>query len=121
MTRALKVIASAVVASVIASASAMAGGSGGMEKDPTGGYQCIAFEHRDYKGHTMSVTAGRGWKYVGGSWNDKISSFKIASGCHVKIWQNRDFKGDHQVLRGNIRYIGDLWNDQVSSWMCYCN
>src|SRR6478672_12339251 len=120
MQRALKVLMTTLSLTACLTASAFAGGSGGLEQDPASGYQCIAFEHRDYKGHTMSATAGNGWKYVGGKWNDKISSFKIAGNCHVKVWQNRDYKGDHKVLRGNVRYVGDLWNDQASSWMCYC-
>jgi hypothetical protein len=93
---------------------------GRREQGSTSGYQCIAFQHRDYGGSTMSEYSGRGYKYVGSAWNDKISSFKIANGCWVKAYQHRDYKGDSTTFTGYVKYTGDLWNDQISSWTCHC-
>ena len=67
MQRALKVLMTTLSLTACLTASAFAGGSGGLEQDPASGYQCIAFEHRDYKGHTMSATAGNGWKCLAGN------------------------------------------------------
>ena len=127
MTTILKIAAaSAFVALATFAQPAMAAGDGGREVDNPNAKRCIAYQHRDYKGASMTITinSGRGshgYKYVGSDWNDKISGFRIAKGCHVKAWQHRDFKGESTTFSGNVRYTGDLWNDQISSWMCYCN
>jgi uncharacterized membrane protein len=113
--------AAGFVALATFAAPAAIAADGGREVDRPGQKRCVAHLHRDYKGATMTAYAGRGWKFVGGSWNDKISSFSISSGCYVKAWQHRDYKGDSTTFSGSVRYTGDLWNDQISSWMCYCN
>jgi hypothetical protein len=106
---------------IIAAPGAIAAGGGTVEIDSPRGKRCTAFQHRDYKGASMTAYANKGWKYVGGSWNDQISSFSISSGCHVKVWQNKNYSGESRTFSGNVRFVGDLWNDQTSSWMCYCN
>lgn len=84
-------------------------------------HDCIGYEHRDFGGATITQNAGRGWRYVGGGWNDKISSFRMRNGCGIRAYQHRDYQGDSKVFRGSYRYVGDLWNDQISSWKCQCD
>jgi Peptidase inhibitor family I36 len=94
---------------------------GGRERGGPRTFDCIGYEHRDFRGATITENAGRGWKYVGDRWNDKISSFRMRNGCRVIAYQHRDYKGDSTVFRGDHKFVGDLWNDQISSWKCMCN
>ncbi len=115
------VMAIAMAGSILATAALPARAAGEREQGgPPKPVQCIAYQHRDFKGAKMTQYAGQGWKYVGSAWNDKISSFKIADGCHVVAYHHRDFRGDSTTFRGYVKYTGDLWNDQISSWKCVC-
>jgi hypothetical protein len=101
--------------------SAAAEAQGGREQGGPRRFDCLAYLHRDFAGPAITQNAGRGWSYVGGSWNDKISSLRMRSGCRVVAYQHRDYQGDSTVFRGDHRYVGDLWNDQISSWKCSCD
>lgn len=84
-------------------------------------YDCIGYEHRDFGGSRITQNSGRGWKYVGDAWNDKISSFRMRAGCRVVAYHHRNYVGTSKTFRGDYRYVGDLWNDEISSWKCHCN
>jgi Peptidase inhibitor family I36 len=80
---------------------------------------CIAYEHRDFRGAKFSFRGNVNIKYVGGRWNDKVSSFACHSGCTMTIYKDRDFKGA-RASWGTTQYVGDEWNDSISSLIVHC-
>ena len=53
-----------------------------------------------------------------GSWNDKISSYKIDSGVQCVMTTNSKFGGDYKYITGNAEHMPNGWNDKVSSLKC---
>jgi hypothetical protein len=80
---------------------------------------CIAYEHSDFRGRSQALGPNRIFNYVGDAMNDKISSFRVAPGCHVIVWEHRD-KGGASERFDECQYIGDEWNDDISCWSCVC-
>ena len=109
------------VLTLMALFTAAAEAQGGREPGGPRRFDCLAYQHRDFAGPTITQNSGGGWRYVGGSWNDNISSVRMRSGCRIVAYQHRDYQGDSTVFRGDHRYVGDLWNDQISSWKCSCD
>ena len=116
-----KAIALAVIGGmpVTALAKGPIGTSGG--PDVTNIWGCILFEHEDFAGSATDVTQGTRQRYVGDSWNDKISSIACRSGCVLTTYEDRDFGGDWHFWRGNMAYVGDAWNDRISSLTADCS
>ncbi|HEY9691583.1 MAG TPA: beta/gamma crystallin domain-containing protein [Oculatellaceae cyanobacterium] len=59
------------------------------------------------------------------SWNDKISSIKIAPNCTVLLYENFQFQGKLAVYEGQttgltINKLGVYWNDKISSLKVFC-
>jgi syncollin len=106
---------------------------------------CTVYQHRDFKGSKWRLLAGEtlaGVKDPGinqtcshanctihwqPSWNDQISSFEVAPGCRITLWQHIDHsrippRGHGASFRANksYSYVGDSWNDQASLVECSC-
>jgi hypothetical protein len=86
------------------------------ESAPSG---CIAYEHADFGGKSQHLGPNRKFDYVGDAMNDKISSFRVAPGCHIVVWEMRNQGGVSERFN-ECQYVGDEWNDDVSSWSCRC-
>ncbi|ODT48205.1 hypothetical protein [Devosia sp. 63-57] len=102
--------------------------------------QCHIYQHRDYGGSRWTVgsntilymknnpnpgfsstTNGHGIDpEYNKSWNDQLSSFKVAPGCTITLWKNHDAKGDRWEANSNYSYVGGKWNDEASTVMCSC-
>jgi len=105
--------------------------------------QCIVYQHRDYKGssyrlnggdtlqmggercgHTQSHGTPRGRMLYNTTWNDQVSSFRVAKGCTITLWQHiRGCRGGgaHFRARQSYTYVGSRWNDQTSFVECVCS
>src|SRR4051794_28443431 len=57
----------------------------------TGG--CVAYEDEDFNGRRQDLGPNRIYNYVGDRMNDKISSFRISSGCRIIAWEHRNRGG----------------------------
>jgi Peptidase inhibitor family I36 len=77
---------------------------------------CVAFEDANYGGAGRGLRANENTPMT--TMNDKISSFKIRSGCHVEVYQDRDFKGASTSWSQDVAFVGNNWNDRISSWKC---
>ncbi|MGD9914938.1 MAG: peptidase inhibitor family I36 protein [Rhizobiaceae bacterium] len=82
---------------------------------------CLVTEHRDGKGKSWIVNAGESWSYVGGKWNDKISSVICEVYCHLQVWEHRDYRGATRVFDQTALYVGGAWNDKISSMRAWCD
>lgn len=82
---------------------------------------CIFYEHLDGKGESLrSGTGAR--NRLGDTWNDRITSVRVAAGCKVTIYEHPDFGGKSHTLFGgkkdmlyNLTDIG--FDDSISSYM----
>jgi hypothetical protein len=105
--------------------------------------QCVVYQHRDYKGssyrlnagdtlqmggercgHTQSHGTARGRMLYNTTWNDQVSSFTVARGCTITLWQHiQGCRGGGAHFRANqsYKYVGSRWNDQTSFVECVCN
>jgi hypothetical protein len=81
-------------------------------------HACTAFSDANYGGASRGLAANASSPMT--SMNDKISSFKIASGCHVEVFEHRDFQGPSARWSGDVTFVGNNWNDLISSWKCVC-
>ena len=105
--------------------------------------QCVVYQHRDFKGasyhlndgdtlqmggercgHSQSHGTPRGRMLYNTSWNDQVSSFKVANGCTITLWQHVQGcrgGGAHFRASQSYKYVGGNWNDQTSFVECVCN
>ena len=86
----------------------------------TGMGACFAYEDRGFDGDRLTLELRRKFNYVGGDFNDEISSFRVAAGCVVVAWEHRDQQGAETTFYSDAEYVGDLWNDDISSFACRC-
>ncbi|MCC5465559.1 beta/gamma crystallin-related protein [Pelosinus baikalensis] len=76
------------------------------------------YEHIDYGG--ANARTNLNWYYVGGFWNDKISSMVISSGVW-QFFQHAHYQGAYWVLGpGYYRWVeaANIPNDIISSFKC---
>ena len=104
--------------------------------------RCVVYQHRDFKGsyyylndgdslqmggercgRTQSHGTPRGQIRYNSSWNDHVSSFKVARGCVITLWQHvQGCRGGGVYFKADssYSYVGSRWND-ITSWVdCYC-
>jgi hypothetical protein len=73
------------------------------------------YEHVDYQGASFCSAADSNW--VGGAWNDRVSSVKVAAGYKVMLFQDINYGGKSLVLTGDTTNLVALgFNDAASSF-----
>jgi hypothetical protein len=81
---------------------------------------CVAYEDANFSGDTQSLDLGWVFTFVGDSFNDEISSFRIAPGCEIAAWENSDKGGEATSFLSDTPFVGSRWNDRISAWACRC-
>ncbi|HKP69992.1 MAG TPA: hypothetical protein VJV05_11960 [Pyrinomonadaceae bacterium] len=102
---------------------------------------CTIYEHRDYGGASFTLydndriimvqgesigqtTNGHGGggftHYYKPWWNDRVSSFRVTSGCTISLWEHINEGGARWRTYKTYKYVGDAWNDEVSEALCTC-
>ena len=71
----------------------------------------------NYKGKKLTVSSGTEKSSLG-SWNDKISSYKIDSGVQCVMTKDSKFGGSYKYITGSAAHMPSGWNDKVSSIKC---
>jgi syncollin len=105
------------------------------------GGSCTIYQHRDYGGSAYRLGHLDRMKMVHGeslgcttnghgggcesvlyepSWNDQVSSFKVAPGCTITLWQHVNEGGARFRTYKSYRYVGSGWNDEASEALCTC-
>ncbi|MBA3544901.1 MAG: peptidase inhibitor family I36 protein [Nannocystis sp.] len=77
------------------------------------------YEHKDFKGSRLEVNKGA-VKWIGGPWNDQVSSLKVRAGCVLNAYEHVNFGGAHKAFQANVPWVGAGWNDKISSFVCSC-
>ena len=73
------------------------------------------YEHVNYQGASFCASADSNW--VGGAWNDRVSSVKVAAGYKVTLFQDINYGGKTLVLGGDTTNLVSLnFNDAASSF-----
>ena len=73
------------------------------------------YEHVNYQGASFCASADSNW--VGGAWNDRVSSVKVAAGYKVTLFQDINYGGKTLVLTGDNANLVPLgFNDPASSF-----
>ena len=73
------------------------------------------YEHVNYQGASFCASADSNW--VGGAWNDRVSSVKVAAGYKVTLYWDVNYGGKTLVLTGdNANLVPAGFNDQTSSF-----
>lgn len=78
------------------------------------------FEHVDYGGDRRDVQAGESVDWIGGPWNDHVSSMTVRSGCVFNAYEHKDHDGQRDSFSGDVPWVGNWWNDRISSYTCTC-
>ena len=80
------------------------------------------FSDARYRGNHFCVNAGSRLDSLPGNFGDNISSVQIFGRSQVKIFNDRNFRGGGETLRGNAVDLGTYrfrdghtWNDRISS------
>ena len=72
------------------------------------------YEHINYQGASFCASADSNW--VGGTWNDRISSVKIPAGYKVSLFEHINYGGRVLALTGDTpNLVGLNFNDAASS------
>jgi hypothetical protein len=73
------------------------------------------FVHGDLLGE--GLTMSQNTDYVGGTWNDKISSVIVPPGKWIQMFDNANYTGASRVFGpGTHNYVGNEINDRMSSY-----
>lgn len=103
---------------------------------------CTVFQHRDYRGSYWHLSRGdilagvndpdpgvgvNVTIYWRPDWNDQISSFRVAPGCTITLWEHinqtgkppRGYGAQFRTYK-SYKYIGGSWNDKASMVTCGC-
>ncbi|MEY4549004.1 MAG: hypothetical protein RL685_5199 [Pseudomonadota bacterium] len=86
----------------------------------TGNGQCVASEHPDFRGKFLALDKNHIFTFVGSKMNDKISSFRVASGCQIIAFRDRDQRGRQTLFRSDNSFVGHDEDDSISSFECRC-
>jgi hypothetical protein len=90
-------------------------------KGPDYGIGCTFFDDENFQGSSYDAPDGTYLTYVGGDWNDRISSIACTSRCALTSWEDRGLGGAKKTWRGKMIYVGDEWNDRISSVSVKCS
>jgi hypothetical protein len=80
----------------------------------------VMYEHIHFGGDLRQVGLGTN-PWIGGPWNDHVSSMKVSPGCVLNAYEDKGLVGSHKAFHGEVPWVGDDWNDQISSYTCTCD
>lgn len=83
-----------------------------------------------YEGQNLSGNYFQSGKYqvfrkLGNSWNNNISSIRIARYCTVIVYEDSEYQGKLAVYEGQesglkVNNLGVYWNNKISSMKIFC-
>lgn len=91
---------------------------GGMPNKGKGcpGYPTVKlYEHTLYRGNQWAVTGPVKNKWVGGNWNDRISSVRVPRFARLTLYKDANYGGGNVTFFNNRPGLGG-WNDKASSF-----
>lgn len=90
-------------------------GSGGNGGGDTGSNKVCFYEHANYAGASFCANADSNW--VGGEWNDRVSSVRVQAGQQVQLFWDINYGGSVLTLTADEpNLVNRGFNDQMSSF-----
>ena len=84
---------------------------------PNGALVCF-YEDINYQGASFCASQKSGW--VGGAWNDRISSFRLAGGYNILLYRDINYGGGALGVDSSIINLVDLGFNDVGSSFRIC-
>lgn len=78
------------------------------------------FDLANFGGQSMDVADNANVLWIGGPWNERVSSINVKAGCILNAYAEIDFGGAHDTFGGTVPWVGDTWSNQISSFTCTC-
>ncbi|HEX8610621.1 MAG TPA: peptidase inhibitor family I36 protein [Telluria sp.] len=83
-------------------------------EEPSAATPVCFYEHVNFAGASLCTSESQSW--IGNSWNDRISSVKIASGYSLKLYEHAALGGRSIWLQGDVDNLTQFqFNDSASS------
>lgn len=79
---------------------------------------CSAYPEANFKGPGMGL--GTNKSVANSKLGNKITSFKIVSGCRVIAYSEPNFRGPSVTFAKSMPYVGKQWDNVISSYRCVC-
>ena len=73
------------------------------------------YEDTNFRGQSFCVPRGATYSALPRGFNDRISSVRVFGNGEVVLFQNDNFRGRSEVVRGEVRDLRGNWQDNVSS------
>jgi len=73
------------------------------------------YEDTGFRGQSFCVPRGATYSSLPRGFNDRISSVRVFGNGEVVLFQNDNFRGQSEVVRGDVRDLRGNWKDNVSS------
>ena len=73
------------------------------------------YEDTNFRGQSFCVPRGATYSALPRGFNDRISSVRVFGNGEVVLFQNDNFRGRSEVVRGDVRDLRGNWQDNVSS------
>ena len=74
------------------------------------------FTDAEFRGDSFCVSVNERGRYVGGRFNDRISSIRVFGRARVIAYEHDDFGGDRKVYSGDVWNLAGSFNDRISSF-----
>lgn len=82
---------------------------------------CVIYEDARFGGDSYGFSeTGQSSRYSR-SWDDRVSSVRVAPGCRLTLWEDPNFRGSAITFEGEVSFVGREWNDRASSSRCECD
>lgn len=79
---------------------------------------CTAYTEANFKGAGMGL--GTNKNVADSKLSNKITSFRVVSGCRVIAYSERNFQGPSVTFAKSVPYVGKQWDNVISSYRCVC-
>ena len=110
----------ALAGSVVMGAAAALGAQPSGTATDFPGNGCTYYADANFSGQSGEAGEGAEVPWVGGPWNDRISSIACAPQCALIAYEHIDFGGQSIRFAGNTRFVGPQWNDRISALRVSC-
>lgn len=74
------------------------------------------FTDADYRGDSFCAGKNESMDYVGGRYNDRISSIRVFGNARVIVYEHDNFDGDRHLITRDVPNLAGKFNDKISSF-----
>lgn len=79
---------------------------------------CTAYMEPNFKGPSWGL--GTNKNVANSKISNKISAFKMVSGCRIIAYSEPNFRGPSVTFVRSVPYVGKQWDNVISSYRCIC-